>query len=179
MIGVRLRDTGSLFAARRAPVAALGATAAAVVVVDEISKALALHLLAELDAAPTRFLQLGVMYNGDLAWSLSAGAGSAAVSAVAALLILGLSLAVCGALASHDRSAPAALGLIVGAGIANATDALAAPDGVVDWIAVGGAGGIVMNFADVAVLLGVALCGRTVGRLAVAIGRRGWDTRTG
>jgi lipoprotein signal peptidase len=169
MIHVGLRDGASLFAVRRAPVAALGAMAAAVIVVDEISKAVALHFLPELDAAPARLLQLGVLHNGDLAWGLSAGAGSAAVSALAALVVLALALAVCGALASHDRSAPAMLGVIVGAGVANATDALTPPAGVVDWIAVGGTGGIVMNLADVAALVGVGLCARTAYRLMVAI----------
>jgi lipoprotein signal peptidase len=167
-----LRDTASLFAARPAPLAALGATAAAVVVIHESSKALALQLLPELDAAQTRFLQLGVLHNDDLAWGLSAGAESVGVSAVAALVILGLSLAVCGALAAQDRAAPVMLGLIVGAGVANAADALTPPAGVVDWIVVGAGSGIVMNLADVAVLVGVCLCARTVYRLALAI-RRG------
>ena len=169
MIHVGLRDAASLFAARRAPIAALGATAAAVIVIDEISKAVALHVLPELDAAPTRLLQLGVLHNGDLAWGLSAGAASAAVSALAALVILGLSFAVCGALASHDPGAPGMLGVIVGAGVANATDALTPPAGVVDWIAVAGPGGIVMNLADVAALVGVGLCARTAYRLMAAI----------
>ncbi|MDQ3949184.1 MAG: signal peptidase II [Gemmatimonadota bacterium] len=172
MIHAGLRDTASLFAARRAPVAVLGATAAAVIVIDEISKAFALHLLPELDAGQTRFFQLGVLHNGDFAWGLSAGPESAAISAVAALVILGLSLAVCGALAAHDRVAPVMLGLIVGAGVANATDGLTAPMGVVDWIAVGAGGGIVVNFADVAVLVGVGLCARTVYRLTLAIRRQ-------
>jgi lipoprotein signal peptidase len=169
MIHAGLRDTASRFTARHASVAALGATAVAVIVADEISKAVALRLVPELGAGPTRFLQLGVLHNGDFAWGLSAGTDSAAISAVAALVILGLSLAVCAALASHDRAAPVMLGLIVGAGVANATDALTPPAGVVDWIAVGAGGGIVANLADVAVVVGVGLCARTVYRLGVAM----------
>jgi lipoprotein signal peptidase len=172
MIRAGLRDSASRFAARHAPVAALGATAAAVIVVDEISKALALYLLPELDAERARFLQLGVLHNGDLAWGLAAGAESAALTAVAALVILGLSLVVCDALASYDRTAPVMLGLIVGAGIANASDGLTPPTGVVDWIAIGAHTRIVANLADVAVLVGVGLCARTVWRLGVVI-RRG------
>jgi lipoprotein signal peptidase len=172
MIQAGLRSPASSFATRRVPIAALGATAAAVILVDGLSKALALHLLPELDAAPTRFLQLGVLHNGDLAWGLSAGAGSAAVTAVATLIILGLSLAVCSALASHDPGAPGTLGFIVGAGVANATDAVTAPAGVIDWIAIGGTSGIVMNLADVVLLAGVALCARTAYRLVVAMATR-------
>jgi lipoprotein signal peptidase len=173
MIHAGLRDTVSLLAARRAPGPALGATAAAVIVIDEISKAVALQQLPELDVAQTRFLRLGVLHNGDFAWGLSAGTESAAISAVAALVILSLSVAVCAALASHDRAAPVMLGLIVGAGIANATDAFTPPAGVLDWIAVGSNGGVVVNLADVAVLVGVCLCARTVCRLAVAIRQGG------
>lgn len=168
MIHVSLRDTAGLFAAglfaaRRAPITALGATAAAVIVVDEISKAVALHLLAELEVVNARFLDLGLVHNGT---------ESAAMIAGAVLVILGLSLAVCSALSAYDRGAPAMLGLIVGAGIANATDALVAPAGVVDWILIGGRGGIVVNLADVAVLGGVCLCARTVYRLAAAMRRQ-------
>jgi lipoprotein signal peptidase len=169
MIHAGLRDTATLFAARRSPVAALGATAAAVIVIDQISKALALYVLRDLDAAQTRFLQLGVHHNIDLAWGLSAGAEGAAISGVAALVIVGISLTVCSALTSHDRMAPVMLGLIGGAGVANATDALTPPVGVVDWIAVGAHGGIVVNLADLAVLIGVCLCARTVYRLTLAI----------
>jgi lipoprotein signal peptidase len=164
MIHAGLRSTASLFTARRAPVAALGATAAVVIVIDEISKVLALQLLPELDAPPTRFLQLGVVHN--------AGAESAVITAAAVLIILGFSLAVCSALASLDRAAPVMLGLTVGAGIANATDALRPPAGVVDWIAMGAGGGIVVNLADVAVLAGVCLCARTACRLIVEIRRQ-------
>ena len=163
MIHPGFRDTGSLFATRRAPVAALGATAAAVVVLDEISKALALSLLPELDGAPTRFLQLGVVHNTEQA---------AVMTGVAVLVILGFALATCGVLASHDRVAPVTLGLIVGAGVANATDGLTPPAGVVDWIAVGAGGGVVVNLADVAVLAGVCLCTRTIYRLLAEVRRR-------
>jgi lipoprotein signal peptidase len=141
--------------ARRAPIAALTATAASVVVLDEATKALALRVLPELDAAPTRLVQLGVLHNVDFAWGLSAGANSAVFSALAALLILGLSVLVCGALARYDGASPMALGLITGAGLANATDALAAPAGVVDWIALRvGNSGVVFNLADLAVAVG-------------------------
>jgi lipoprotein signal peptidase len=159
--------------ARRAPIAALTATAAAVVVLDEATKALALRVLPELDAAPTRLAQLGVLHNVDLAWGLSAGADSAAFSALATLLILGVSVLVCGALARYDGASPMALGLITGAGVANATDAFAAPAGVVDWIALQvGSGGVVFNLADVAVAVGIGLSARTVLRLASALAER-------
>jgi lipoprotein signal peptidase len=168
VIHAGLRSRGLPHVARRAPLAALGATAAVVVAVDELSKALAMRLLPELET-PTRFVQLGVLHNADLAWGLSAGAESLAVGAFAALVIVALSLAVCDALAAHDRSASVMLGLIIGAGVANATDALTPPAGVVDWIAIGGEAGIVLNLADVAVLLGLGLCARTVYRLVGAI----------
>lgn len=163
MIHLGFRDAASLFATRRAPVAALGATAAAVVVLDEISKALALYLLPELDGAPTRFLQLGIVHNTEQ---------TAAMTGVAVLVILGLALAACGALAVHDRLAPVMLGSIVGAGVANATDGLTPPAGVVDWIAVGAGGGVVVNLADVAVLAGICLCMRTIRRLSAEVRRQ-------
>jgi lipoprotein signal peptidase len=162
-----LRDAALFFAARRTPVMVLATTAAAVIVVDEISKVIALYLLPTLDTAPTRFLQLGVLINDDLAWGLSAGGETVTITAVVALMILGLSFLVCGALAKHDPGAPIMLGLIVGAGIANATDALTAPAGVIDWIALGG---IVMNLADAAAVVGLWLCARRVWRLVGANG---------
>jgi lipoprotein signal peptidase len=169
MIHVGLRTAAPLLAAWRAPVATLAGTTAAVVLIDEASKALALQLLPELDAAPTRFLQLGLLHNTELAGGLSLGVESAAFSAIAALIVLGLALLVCAPLAAYDRAAPSMLGLIVGAGIANATDAFLPPAGVVDWIAVGVDNGVVLNFADVAVLVGLGLCARTVWRLLRAM----------
>ena len=169
MIRAELRDVASRVLARHAPLAALGAAAAGVVVVDELTKFLALQLLSELDVTPARIVQLGIVHNADFAWGLSAGGDISLISTVVVLFIAGLSIAVCGALAGYDRSAPVMLGLIVGAGVANATDGLAAPAGVVDWIAIGATDGIVMNLADVAVLVGVGLCARTAWRLARAI----------
>jgi lipoprotein signal peptidase len=171
VIHAGIRDIASLLVARRAPVVALAATAAGVVVVDGMSKTLALHLLPALDVAATRFLRLGVLHNGDLAWGLSAGAESAAISAVVALAIACLSLTVREALIAYDRMAPVMLGLLVGAGIANAADALTPPAGVVDWIAIGAGSGLVFNLADVAVLVGMGLWMRTVWRLALAMRR--------
>jgi lipoprotein signal peptidase len=171
VIHAGIRDIASLLVARRAPVVALAATAAGVVVVDGMSKTLALHLLPALDVASTRLLRLGVLHNGDLAWGLSAGAESAAISAVVALVIACLSLTVREALIAYDRVAPVMLGLLVGAGIANAADALTPPAGVVDWIAIGAGSGLVFNLADVAVMVGMGLWARTVWRLALAIGR--------
>jgi lipoprotein signal peptidase len=156
----------AFIAARRTPVLLLATTAAAVIAVDEISKVLALSLLPTLETESGRFLQLGVLLNDDLAWGLSAGGESVTITAAVALLIVGLSFLICGALAKHDPGAPVMLGLIVGAGIANATDALTAPGGVVDWIAVGG---IVTNLADAAVAVGLGFCGRTVWRLVGAM----------
>jgi lipoprotein signal peptidase len=171
VIHAGVRHVASLLVARRAPFVALAATAAGVVVVDGMSKTLALHLLPTLDVASTRLLRLGVLHNGDLAWGLSAGAESAAISAVVALVIACLSLTVREALIAYDRVAPVMLGLLVGAGIANAADALTPPAGVVDWIAIGAGSGLVFNLADVAVLVGMGLWARTVWRLVSAVGR--------
>jgi lipoprotein signal peptidase len=157
---------------RRLPLALLAASAGAVVVLDDATKLLALHVLPELDPAPAGVVQLGILRNADLAWGLSAGADSGALSALAALVILALSVAVCGALAAYDRAAPLALGLIVGAGAANAADAFASPTGVVDWVALRvGSGGVVFNLADLAVAAGIGLCARTALRLAAALAR--------
>jgi len=162
MIHPVLGGAGSLFAARHQPVAALTATAAGVVAVDEVSKAAALYF-----AGP---LGLGIVHNQGLAWGLGGGAEVGAVSAVAALVVFALSVAVCGALTVHDRAAPLALGLIGGAGFANTTDALTPPAGVIDWITVGTRdGAVVGNLADLAVLIGLGLIARTGCRLALAI----------
>jgi lipoprotein signal peptidase len=169
MIRTTLRNSAAVRIARQAPVAAMAATAGAVVLVDGITKAIALLLIPELEVAPTGWLALAVVHNLDLAWGLAAGAESATVTAVATLAIVGLATLVCGGLAAHDRAAPLMLGLVAGAGAANAMDAFTAPAGVLDWIAVGGANGVVLNLADVAVVAGVALALRTAWRLMAEI----------
>ncbi|MEO7966680.1 MAG: signal peptidase II, partial [Gemmatimonadaceae bacterium] len=80
-------------------------------------------------------------------------------------------------LARIDASAPRALGLIVGGALGNLASLVTSPKGVIDFIAINFENwGIVLNVADVAAYVGLAMILRTGFLIAVAIVR---DRRIG
>ena len=146
--------------------------AAVVALSDLVIKLAALELLGERRVDLTSWLGFGVHFNQGLGWGMTAGGFAAILTASATAVILVLGWLVARDLSRIDSLAPVALGLVAGAGIANAFDGFVPPRGAVDFIIVGNSGTeIVLNGADLAVLAGVVLCCRMVVLLGIAIDR--------
>lgn len=159
----------------RGPLDRLATIASLVFIADFATKQWALRALADSDRWLGAGWHLSLVNNTHLAGGLD-GRGlevplTAILTTVAALLML----RICGPLTSIDAGAPTTLGLLIGAGAANLADALIPPRGVVDFIAFTESTGrtVSFNVADVLLVIGLAMCLRTVWRLALAI--RGRD----
>ncbi|HJU88080.1 MAG TPA: signal peptidase II [Gemmatimonadaceae bacterium] len=139
---------------------------------DLVIKLAALVLLGERRVDLTSWLALGVHFNPKMGWGLAAGGYAALLTALATAVIVVLGWMVVRELSRIDHLAPLALGLLVGAGMANAFDHFVPPRGAVDFIIVEhSAMATVLNGADLAVLAGVLLCCRMVVLLGIAIDR--------
>lgn len=151
--------------------ATLALVALLVAAADFVSKEVAVARLgAGHDVTFGPALRLALIYNDRLAWGLSGGGQAFAVTlAGTALLVAGV-LAVRRRLTEVDPDAPGMLGLLVGAAIGNALSLFVYSRGVPDFIAVHRGGGVesVLNVADLGLLAGLALCCRTVWRVALA-----------
>ena len=154
------------------PAAVVALVAAAVAAVDLATKQLAVGLLGAGESAVGPF-RLALTYNDQLAWGLTAGRAALPLTAVSTALLLLCVAVVCRPLAQIDRGAPRMLGLIVGAGAGNLLSGVAYAAGAPDFVRLewGAASGWAFNVADVALFAGLALCGRTVLRLLVAVWR--------
>jgi lipoprotein signal peptidase len=158
--------------ARGRPVLSMALVAIVVALVDLVIKLCALTLLGERSIALTSWLGFEVHLNGQMAWGLAAGISPALLTFGATLAIVALGGLVARELITVDRWTPIAFGLIAGAGIANAFDGLIPPPGAVDFIVVAHSGiETVLNGADFAVLMGLAICCRTTVLLGMAIDR--------
>ena len=155
----------------RRPLDRLAATASLVFIADFATKQWALRALADNDRWLGAGWHLSLVNNIHLAGGLDGRGLEVPVTVVLTTVAALLMLRICGPLASIDRGAPSTLGLLIGAGAANLADALLPPPGVVDFIAFTGSTGrtISFNVADVFLVVGLALCGRTAWRLALAI----------
>jgi len=160
----RIRD------ARNRPIIAIAAIGFVVFALDVTSKRWALANLNGGDRWFGESFRLTLMHNHGLAWGLTAGRLTPILSALLTTILVALMLRVCRELAAVDRLAPLMLGLLAGAGLANAADGFFGEPGVVDFIAlpVGGQEAV-LNVADVAAALGLLLCLRTVFVLSRAI----------
>lgn len=160
----------------RTPVERLAVTAAWVFIADFASKQWALKNLGALsDSAPAvPGLHLAVINNTRLAGGLHAGGLELQVTAIATIVIALLVARICDQLTAIDRSAPVVLGLLIGAGVANLADALVPPHGVVDFIGVTSLQHVSISFnvADIALLVGLALCARTMWMIGEAMWAR-------
>jgi len=164
-------DLSSRGLARDRPVFMLGAIALVVFALDLWSKRWALAHLDGTDRWFGETLRLTLLHNHGLAWGLSLGTLTPLGTTLVTTALVALMLRVCRDLAARDSFAPVMLGLLAGAGLANGLDVFFGPSGVVDFIAVPvGGREAVLNVADVAAAIGIALCGRTVYILARAIG---------
>lgn len=147
--------------------ALVAATAAAA---DLVSKALAVALLGERVVPVAGPLSLSLIYNTGSAGGVSLGAYTWLLNVGATAVAMLLAVMVCRAAAAFDRGAPVALGLVVGGALGNLASLVVPPAGVADFLALDfGQGGIVLNFADVAAYVGIALSMRTALRLVAAL----------
>src|SRR5690606_24846666 len=144
---------GTALSASRAPVRLLLAVAFAVVAVDLASKAFALILLADsyVEVGGPFFLSL-IFNDAPFAGSTTLNGMALPLSFLGSLILVALALPACAPLSEHDSRAPVALGLMVGAAVANPASLALQPAGVTDFLGISSGGQrIIFNLADVAV----------------------------
>lgn len=147
--------------------------AAIVAVGDQLTKQAASRFVVHEPTVITGWLRLGVVHNDVGAFGLSMGPYTFQLNLALTLAAIVFVIPVSRELASVDRLAPRALGLILGGAVGNFVSLILSPHGVVDFIALGFAEGhdLVLNVADVAAYIGLGLICRT-GFLIVAEIRR-------
>ena len=103
-------------------------------------------------------MAIQVVYNTLGAFSTSLGHLTWEINVATTVMAILLSTAVSTRLAAFDATAPAALGLVAGAGMGNLASLLGSSAGVPDFLALndGRGGALVFNLADVAAYLGIA-----------------------
>lgn len=117
-----------------------------------------------------RVVGIQVVHNTLSAFSVSLGRLTWEINVAATLVAVLLATAVCSRLARIDAVAPAALGLIAGAGVGNLASLVGSGGGVPDFLALsdGRGGALVLNVADVAAYIGIVCCLRLVFAVARA-----------
>lgn len=150
------------------PLTQLSRIALLVAAGDLATKWAAKALLSE---DPTRFahwLHLAVVHNRNGAFGWSVGAYTWQLNLALTIAGIVFMVPVSRDLAKIDRAAPLALGLIVGGALGNLASLVTSPDGVVDFISLQfETVGVVLNAADVAAYVGLAMILRT-GTLIIA-----------
>lgn len=137
---------------------------------DAVSKGLAESLWAnERYPLVGQLLRIELVHNSAGAFSTSLGAWTWEINVALTVVALLLAIAASPMLARFDALAPHALGLVAGAATGNLASLATSPRGVPDFLAIAhGQGALVLNVADVAAYIGLALCARIVW----SIGRR-------
>ena len=151
-----------------------------VAAVDLSSKLVATRLLADGGIRVFGPVDLALTYNRGSALGLSFGPYTWLLNVVTTAAALVLVAVAVRALSAVDRRAPVALGLIGGAALGNLTSLLVPPAGVADFIAVqvGSLGRVIMNAADIAAYVGLAMLLRSVLLVHRAIALRRTATAT-
>ena len=144
-----------------------------VAVGDWLTKAVAARVVGSEAVVFSERLRFAVVHNDAAAFGLSAGAYTWQLNLALTLAAIVLMIPVARDLARIDNAAPRALGLIVGGAFGNLASLVLGPPGVVDFISVsvGAHSALVMNVADIAAYVGLAMMLRT-GFLIVAEIRR-------
>ena len=137
---------------------------------DLLTKQLAVMLLTHNDAVYASWLRLTIVHNDAGMLGYSFGAHTFAINIVIKTGAILLMLVASRDLARIDPEAPVALGFIVGAALGNLASLLVHPAGVVDFIAIATGPGreLVLNAADIAAYVGLAMLGRTAWRVLAA-----------
>ena len=136
---------------------------------DWLTKAVAARMVGAEPLVFSERFRFAVVHNDAAAFGLSVGAYTWPLNLALTLAAIVLMIPVARDLARIDEAAPRALGLIVGGAVGNFASLLLSPRGVVDFISIGvGAHSeLVLNVADVAAYVGLAMMLRT-GFLLVA-----------
>src|SRR5688572_24889428 len=179
------RSIQTLVIAPRDPATtAFGGVALLVAFGDILTKQIAMTVVPasgmSLGVLPERIRLLPVL-NDQAAFGVGLGTYTWEINVVVTLATIILIMRVCRDLAAIDPWAPRILGLIAGAALGNLISLTLSPGGVPDFIAVAVGGGreIVMNFADIAAYLGIALMAKLVASILQAMrAAREWDPRT-
>lgn len=137
---------------------------------DAVTKSCAAAWLAG-HSADDALIGLALVHNDQGAFGLSVGAYTWHWNLALTLAAIALVVPVCRALAQVDGRAPDALGLIAGGALGNLLSLILSPFGVLDFIALGTGPGtsIVLNAADIAAYVGLAMLVRTAWLLTSAI----------
>lgn len=162
------------------PLLQLSRIAVVVASFDLATKAVAERALR--DTTPTFESAVGfaLVHNAQGAFGWTAGAYTWQVNFALTLAAIAFMLPVSRELARADRAAPLALGLILGGALGNLVSMLTSPAGVVDFLALNfDSWGVVLNVADVAAYVGLAMILRTGYLLATAIRRQSRETARG
>lgn len=156
--------------------ATYAAVAGLVLFGDYLTKRLAVALWSGNETYPLLGGALGiqVVHNTLGAFGTSLGNHTWEVNVGATLAAVLLTMAVCSRLALLDATAPAALGLVAGAGMGNLASLVSSGAGVPDFLALsrGDGGALVFNLADVAAYVGIACCARLAWVVTRAAARR-------
>jgi len=158
----------------------LARIAVLVAVGDWLTKAVAARLVgAEAVVFSDRF-RFAVVHNDAAAFGMSAGAYTWQINLALTLAAIVLMIPVARDLARIDRAAPRALGLIVGGALGNLASLILSPPGVVDFISIsfGAHSELVLNVADVAAYVGLAMMLRTGFLIVAEIRRAARPSRT-
>ena len=155
------------------PLRVLARIAMLVAVGDWLTKAVAARMVGAEPVVLNDGLRFAVVHNAGTAFGLSAGTYTWQLNLALTLAAILLMVPVARDLARIDDAAPRALGLIVGGAVGNLASLLISPPGVVDFISVsiGAHSELVLNVADLAAYIGLAMLLRT-GFLIVAEMRR-------
>lgn len=156
----------------RGPLDRLAVSASLVFIADFATKQWALrNLVPETDGLRGAGWHLAVVNNTHLAGGVQNGGFELPLTAVLTTIVAVLVLRICRQLAAIDATAPMTLGLLVGSGAANLADALLPPTGVVDFIAFTTNRGATVSFnvADIALVIALLLCLRTMWRIGETI----------
>ncbi len=133
-----------------------------VAVVDLLAKALAVAVLPLGQLYSRGPVGFYLAYNAGTAGGMSLGDHTRAINLVSTGIIVGLLVMLVPTLARIDRRSTARMALVVGGGLGNLASLATSPRGVVDFIALHlGDRAIVVNVADLAMWIGLALMART------------------
>lgn len=145
-----------------------------VAVVDLLAKALAVAVLPLGDLLGRGPVALMLAYNTGVAGGMTLGAHTRAFNLVSTGLMVGLLVMLVPTLARIDRRSTARMALVVGGGFGNLISLATSGRGVVDFLVLrAGNNAIIVNVADLALWLGLALMARTGFELVRQVRARG------
>ncbi len=133
-----------------------------VAVVDLLAKALAAAVLPLGELIGRGPIALMLAYNTGMAGGMPLGDHTRAINLASTGVVVGLLVMLVPTLARIDRRSTARLALVVGGGLGNLASLATSSKGVVDFLVLrAGSYAIVVNVADLAMWVGLALLART------------------